>query len=47
MRPPVGLTKPMIAFIRVLLPLPFVPSSATVSPSSTRSERFSSTCTDP
>jgi len=45
--PAVGLTMPMIDFMSVLLPLPLVPSRATVSPSSTRSDSPSSTWTDP
>jgi hypothetical protein len=36
--PRVGRTMPITHFISVLLPLPLVPSSATVSPSLTESE---------
>ncbi len=39
MRPLPGRTMPMMQCKRVLLPFPFVPRSATVSPSPTRSER--------
>ena len=39
MRPAPGRTTPMMQCMRVLLPFPFVPRSATVSPSPTRSER--------
>jgi hypothetical protein len=35
--PRVGLMKPMAAFISVLLPMPFLPSSATASPCRTSS----------
>jgi len=33
-----GLRKPMAVFMRVVLPMPFLPSSATASPSRTSSE---------
>ena len=45
MVPEVGRTMPMIDFIRVDLPLPLVPSSATVSPAPTFSDTSSSTRT--
>ena len=47
MRPEAGGTMPMMHFMSVLLPLPLVPSNATVSPSFTASEMWSSTCTAP
>jgi len=47
MRPALGGTMPMMHFMSVLLPLPLVPSSVTVSPSFTTSEMRSSTCTAP
>src|ERR1700730_4062665 len=47
MRPALKGTMPMMHFMSVLLPLPLVPSSATVSPSLTPSEMPSSTCTAP
>ena len=43
----VGRTSPMTHFISVLLPLPLVPSSTTVSPSLTFNETFSMTRTAP
>src|SRR3954452_25405576 len=46
-RPEAAGTIPRIAFIRVLLPFPLVPRSATVSPSATRRDRPWSTCTPP
>src|SRR6266704_659819 len=46
-RPALGGTMPMMHFMSVLLPLPLVPSSVTVSPSFTASEMRSSTCTEP
>src|SRR5471032_435483 len=47
MVPAVGRTIPMMHFIRVDLPLPLVPSSATVSPAPTLSDTPSSTRTAP
>ena len=46
-RPRLGVTIPVMHLISVLLPLPFEPSSATVSPSSTRIETSCSTRTEP
>src|SRR4030095_7674183 len=45
--PALGRTMPMMHFMSVLLPLPLVPSSATVSASFTLSEMPCSTCTEP
>ena len=47
MRPAHGGTMPMMHFISVLLPLPLVPSSTTVSPASIFIDTRSSTRTDP
>ena len=47
MRPPVGVTIPVMHLSSVLLPLPLAPSSTTVSPSSTRIETSCSTRTEP
>ena len=47
MLPADGRTMPMIDFIRVDLPLPLVPSSATVSPAPTVSDTSCSTLTAP
>ena len=47
MRPALGRTMPMMHFISVLLPLPLVPSSATVSPAFTVIETSSITRTAP
>ena len=47
MRPAAGRTMPMTHFISVLLPLPLVPSSATVSPALTVIETSSITRTAP
>ena len=47
MLPAVGRTMPMTHFITVLLPLPLVPSSATVSPEATDSDTPCSTRTEP
>ena len=47
MVPEAGRTMPMTDFIRVDLPLPLVPSSATVSPAPTVSDTPSSTRTAP
>ena len=47
MRPALAGTMPMMHFMSVLLPLPLVPSSVTVSPSATASEMPSSTRTAP
>ena len=47
MLPADGCTMPMMDFIRVDLPLPLVPSSATVSPAPTCSDTSSSTRTAP
>ena len=47
MRPALGRTSPMMHFIKVLLPLPLVPSSTTVSPPPTATETSSSTRTAP
>ena len=47
MLPRCGRTMPMTHFISVLLPLPLVPSSATVSPASTWSETPCSALTAP
>ena len=46
-RPERGRTMPMMHFISVLLPLPLVPSSTTVSPALTSSVTSSSTRTAP
>src|SRR5262249_10603399 len=45
--PALGRTMPMMHFISVLLPLPLVPSSTTVSPEPTSSDTSSSTRTAP
>ena len=47
MLPRVGRTRPATHFISVLLPLPLVPSNATVSPASTWSETPRSALTAP
>ena len=47
MRPALGRTMPMMHFISVILPLPLVPSSTTVSPDLALSETSSSTRTAP
>ena len=47
MLPRVGRTRPATHFISVLLPLPLVPSNATVSPASTWSETPRSAFTAP
>ena len=47
MAPADGWSMPMMHFMRVLLPLPLVPSSATVSPVPTVSETCSSARTLP
>ena len=47
MLPARGASNPMMQRISVLLPLPLVPSSATVSPSRTSSDSPCSTCTWP
>ena len=47
MRPALGRTSPMTHFISVLLPLPLVPSSTTVSPAPTLIETSSITRTAP
>ena len=47
MLPALGRTIPMTHFIKVLLPLPLVPSSTTVSACDTPSEMSSSTRTEP
>ena len=47
MRPALGRTSPMTHFISVLLPLPLVPSSTTVSPAPTSIETSSITRTAP
>ena len=47
MVPAIGGTIPITHFISVLLPLPLVPSSTTVSPAATSSDTSSSTRTAP
>ena len=47
MRPALGRTMPMMHFMSVLLPLPLVPSSTTISPAPTLSDTFSRTRTAP
>src|ERR1700723_2570033 len=47
MLPELGRSIPMMHFIKVLLPLPLVPSSATVSPAATDSDTLSITRTRP
>ena len=47
MAPSLASTSPVIAFNSVDFPAPFVPSSATISPSSTSRSTLKSTCTPP